>query len=390
MGYTLEHRVYNTLAFSIIIVSFLAAFLNSFFGIHWMTTVLGFSGCVVAIALFYLSRFKGLFNRSSIYVMMAVGAVIMGFIYPFDGGSTGPWIFIVLNLVIVFVVISPNQSQLFIVAAWLMYVVSFYVIEYLNEDWVMHYSSRGGRMSDMIATFAYAFVLMAITIIAFKRNYNKERETVRLQNEELSRKNRQIEILMKELNHRVKNNLQVVTSLLNLQSARIKDADARNAVLDGRNRLISMVLIHQKLYQNERPTEIDMKEYLVELSNNIVVTNRSETRKDLLTLEIEPVVFKVEHAVPVGLIVNELVTNAVKHAFVPETDADRIRIRFYQLGNRFGLIVSDNGKGFSGAIGDSFGLPLVRSLVDQLEGTMNVGSAVKGTTVTIEFGFSNE
>lgn len=389
-GFPLEHRVYNVLAFSVIIVAFLAATLNILLGIHPVTTILGFSGCIIAIILFFASRYLGKFNKWSTYIMMLVGAIIMGLIYPFDGGSTGPWIFIVLNLIIVFVVISPTQSQMLIVAMWLVYVIGLYAYEYINEDWVIYYPTREGRMNDMIATFSYAFVLMAITIITFKRSYNNERETVRLQNEELSRKNQQIEILMKELNHRVKNNLQVVTSLLSLQSARVKDADARNALLDGKNRLISMVLIHQKLYQSERPTEIDMKEYLTDLSRNIATTNRSKHQENLLSLSLKSVHFRVEHAVPIGLIVNELVTNAVKHAFLTEHEDDRVSIRFYQTGNRHALIVSDNGQGFSGKVGDSFGLPLVRSLVEQLDGTMDLRSVERGTTVTIEFGLADE
>lgn len=383
-GFSLEHRVYNILAFSIVIFSFLVGLFNHYLGIHWMTTLAGFAGCLVAAVLFYISRFIGRFNGLTIYAMMFAGIVILGVIYPYDGGSQGAWIFGTLTLIIVFITISPNKAQVIVLAIWLSYVLGLFTIEYFNEEWVLGYNSRRERLLDFMVTFAYCLSLMALTIITFKRSYNREREKVTLQNAELARKNQQIEILMKELNHRVKNNLQVVTSLLNLQSARIKDPEARNAVLDGRNRLLSMVLIHQKLYQNERPTEINMKEYLIELSDNIVMTNRSVAHDDFLFLNIEDIIFKVEHAVPVGLIVNELVTNSVKHAFDEENVNNRISIYFRKMQKGFSLIIEDNGKGYTGSPKDSFGLQLVRSLVEQLDGTLNISSK-KGTEINIEF-----
>lgn len=390
LGYPLEHRVYNVLAFSIIIFSFQVGLMNYYVGLHWMISIAGFSGCVVAGVLFYLSRYKGAFNGFTIYTIMIAGIVILAVIYPYDGGSQGAWILGTLTLIIVFITISPNKSQLLVLAVWLLFVLTLFTIEYVLEDWVLTYASKRQRLLDMMVTFTYCLSVMGLTIITFKRSYHREREKVQQQNEELSRKNRQIEILMKELNHRVKNNLQVVSTLLNLQSAQIEDPVARNAVLDGRNRLLSMVLIHQKLYQNEKPTEINMRDYLIELCNNIVATNRSVHYGNYLLIDVDDIALRIEHAVPLGLIVNELVTNTVKHAFVMEQADDRVQIRFAGVDREFLLAVSDNGKRFTGPLRESFGLQLVRSLVDQLEGRMEMLPREPGTEIRINFSIAYE
>ena len=276
-------------------------------------------------------------------------------------------------------------------------IVLLYAIEYLFPNLIHYgYSSEGARLLDFAITMIYSLFFVLITTLTFKRSYNRERTRVNNQNGELlnlnkklSEKTAQIEILMKELSHRVKNNLQVVTSLLNLQSNRIKDPDAKAAVLDGRNRLLSMVLLHQKLYVTDKPTIIDMKEYIIDLTSNLVEANKSEVTKKVV-FNLEQIFLKIETAVPLGLIINELITNSLKYAFEIDSPADELRVTFEKQGVELVLTVADNGKGFvREPSNNSFGLQLVDSLVSQLEGSFSMDSS-NGTITVIKMKTNDE
>jgi two-component sensor histidine kinase len=276
-------------------------------------------------------------------------------------------------------------------------IVLLYAIEYLFPRLIHYgYNNEGARLLDFAITMIYSLFFVLITTLTFKRSYNRERTRVNNQNGELqtlnkklSEKTAQIEMLMKELSHRVKNNLQVVTSLLNLQSNRIKDPDAKAAVLDGRNRLLSMVLLHQKLYVTDKPTIIDIKEYIIDLTNNLVEANKLEVTKKVV-FNLEQIFLKIETAVPLGLIINELITNSLKYAFEIDSPADELRVTFEKQGVELVLTVADNGKGFVREPStNSFGLQLVDSLVSQLEGSFSMDSS-NGTITVIKMKTNDE
>jgi two-component sensor histidine kinase len=330
-------------------------------------------------------------------VMIGFALLFIVSVYPNDSGSKGPLAFVFISLVHVFIVISKESLQLKVFFSMVFTIVLLYAIEYLFPNLIHYgYSSEGARLLDFAITMIYSLFFVLITTLTFKRSYNRERTRVNNQNGELlnlnkklSEKTAQIEILMKELSHRVKNNLQVVTSLLNLQSNRIKDPDAKAAVLDGRNRLLSMVLLHQKLYVTDKPTIIDMKEYIIDLTSNLVEANKSEVTKKVV-FNLEQIFLKIETAVPLGLIINELITNSLKYAFEIDSPADELRVTFEKQGVELVLTVADNGKGFvREPSNNSFGLQLVDSLVSQLEGSFSMDSS-NGTITVIKMKTNDE
>lgn len=196
------------------------------------------------------------------------------------------------------------------------------------------------------------------------------------------------EWLMKEINHRVKNNLQVVMSLLSSQSSYLKDEAALNAIHESRHRVHAISLIHRKLYQSDRlMTVIDMSTYIKEvveyLSDNLDVNSRIS-----FALNIEPIMLDVTQAVPAGLIINEAVTNAVKYAF-PGNSKGQISIRMHQMpDDRIELIISDNGIGlpdnFNWQHAESLGMSLMNGLTRQLDGIFTVEQD-NGLTIRIIF-----
>jgi two-component sensor histidine kinase len=203
---------------------------------------------------------------------------------------------------------------------------------------------------------------------------------------ELSSKNDENVLLLKEIHHRVKNNLEVVSSLIALQSAQINDPAIQEAMQASQNRVASMGILHQKLYQSEHLAFIEMKNYFMHLTENIL-DSYSSAGKVEVEFDMEKIDLDIDTAVPIGLIVNELMTNALKYAF-PQGQIGKIKLSLLNLGNEtLKLIISDNGIGKplnALPIGTGFGTQLVDLLTKQLGGklTQNIEN---GTQITIQF-----
>ncbi len=221
------------------------------------------------------------------------------------------------------------------------------------------------------AIVALAVLLVSLAGVWYNRYRLKKRS-----NAVLERKNERIETLMRELHHRVKNNLQVISSLLSLQSLRMEDGEARSAVEEGRHRVEAMGLIHQRLYQYDEMTGVGMKDYVEELVNNLVDAYANGPVN--VKLDIEDLHLDIDRAVPVGLILNELCTNSFKHG-LSEADKPCLEVGLRRSAEGITMLVADNGLGLPSRDGDgsnpsSFGLKLVEMLVKQLDATLDVVS----------------
>jgi two-component sensor histidine kinase len=194
------------------------------------------------------------------------------------------------------------------------------------------------------------------------------------------------EALLKEIHHRVKNNLQLISSLLNLQAARIADPAVAELFADSRNRVRSMALVHENLYRAGNFARISMEAHIQNLCAHLIRAYGGHSRTVELVTDIEDLQLDIDRAVSCGLIINELVSNALKHAF-PGGRAGRITVALSLLDEkRCALTVSDDGVGLPSGYGDrdSLGLQLVQDLTQQLRGTIAV-SHDKGTSFTISF-----
>ena len=209
----------------------------------------------------------------------------------------------------------------------------------------------------------------------------QEAATIRQQRDEIAVKNEENETLLKEIHHRVKNNLEVVSSLLELQSDTLEGGGALDAMRAGQSRVASMGLLHQKLYQGRDLATVNMRDYLGELTESITATYDIDEGIQI-AIDVPPDLdLDVDRAVPVGLIVNELVTNSLKYAFphgVPSggvlTDTDAlIRVRMVEREQAIHLSVEDNGAGKIAGVtkGTGFGTRLVQLLTKQLEGHLH-------------------
>lgn len=197
------------------------------------------------------------------------------------------------------------------------------------------------------------------------------------------------EALLKEIHHRVKNNLQVISSVLRLQSDYIKDEQALELFKDSQNRIRSMALIHEKLYQSRDLSEIEMQDYVRDLTETLLRSYAAPAPLATLSIQADDISLNIDTAIPCGLIINELVSNSLKHAFQEAKPENGIIVQIFLTdNNQYTLIVQDNGIGFPETLDfrntESLGLELVCIFTDQLEGTIELERS-QGTIFTITF-----
>jgi two-component system, sensor histidine kinase PdtaS len=258
---------------------------------------------------------------------------------------------------------------------------------------------------------AASVLLLLLLLLIFNRYRVKQRANKQLQDkqDEINWQNQQLEKmvvdekkitaekdkllqekewLMKEINHRVKNNLQVVMSLLNTQSAYLQDEAALNAIQESRHRVHAISLIHRKLYQSDQQlTTIDMVTYIKDVTEYLADSLDMQSRITF-GLFIDPIELDVTQAVPVGLIINEAVTNAVKYAF-PQSSQSQINISMYKKDNGvIELMIRDNGvglpPGYDWQQSESLGMSLIHGLSRQLDGRFDLIQQ-DGITIKITF-----
>jgi two-component sensor histidine kinase len=227
--------------------------------------------------------------------------------------------------------------------------------------------------------------LLLITYVFFIRK-KKQSKILRAKNNQINLALKEKELLIKEVHHRVKNNFQIIASLLELQTKGIEDKKALAFANETKNRLKSMALIHQKLYQDEDDL-INFEEYIHLLINEISSIHNLR-KKVTVEIKVYNLFFDIDTAIPLGLIINELVTNAYKYAFSKEEKGKLAVIIKKLKQGKYKLIVSDNGQGIPSSFNikntKSFGLNLVNRLVRQLQGTMAI-TYNKGAVIEIEF-----
>ena len=226
----------------------------------------------------------------------------------------------------------------------------------------------------LIAVVGSLLLMSGLIFYQFKL---KQKSSVLLteKNIEIEKSLQERETLLKEIHHRVKNNLQIISSLLSLQSKNTNDAATQGAISESRNRVKSMSLIHEQLYQEDTISGVEMKDYITRLVSSLTSSYGLDTDRIDIQIEAENVLLDVDSAIPLGLIINELVSNAMKYAF-PDQRTGVILISLKDNMNELLLRVQDDGVGMdtSKKTNQSFGLSMVNSLMRKLKAEMNIVS----------------
>ncbi len=194
-------------------------------------------------------------------------------------------------------------------------------------------------------------------------------------------------LLLQEIHHRVKNNMQIISSLLSLQSNYVQDSEVHDILKESQNRVRSMAMIHEKLYQSKDFSKVDFGEYVQSLNSSLFHSYVIDHEHIKIKTDVKNVFLGINTAIPCGLLINELVTNSIKHAF-PDGMEGEINVKFASIDGKIILTVSDNGVGFLEDMDfqntKTLGMQLINTLVGQIDGTMEI-SGFNGAKFKITF-----
>ena len=253
------------------------------------------------------------------------------------------------------------------------------ILKLENEQATQLYDARINRFK-IIGFFGLLLLALGGFTMFQLRNRNQK---IAKQNETIGKALTEKDLLLREIHHRVKNNLQLVSSLLTLQGRSINDETALQAINEGKSRVRSMALIHQDLYNKENLTGIGVKDYIEKLTQELFSTYRIDKDKISLEMQVENMILDVDTLVPLGLIINELITNSLKYAW-SEGQLGMLSVSLSKLNDALVLEVQDDGVGYDHTkVSDSsFGSTLVAALAEQLEAKVSIVSN-NGTSVKL-------
>jgi two-component sensor histidine kinase len=242
----------------------------------------------------------------------------------------------------------------------------------LSKEIALASTVKNQRLTLILTVLSLLFV--GVLLWQMKRQNQLKTKANKL----LAAKNEKIKTLLWEVHHRVKNNLLFISSLLDMQADSSEDHTAKQALTSARDRIETMSLLHQRLlYKEEILASVNIEEYLTELLEELKMVYKGDhSRSFSINLQVDDAYLDLEQALPLGLIVNELVTNAIKHANIPEEERLVIDV-YYQQNDLKKLIVHDNGqlaKVIRNPAENSFGTQLVDLLIRQLKGKFSISN----------------
>ncbi len=258
-----------------------------------------------------------------------------------------------------------------------------------KEEMLENESNKQRNFLIAIAMTLFFLSLLTVGIYFNLKSYKKQKLIVEHQNELIQNSLTEKETLLREIHHRVKNNLQIISSLLNMQSEHIEDENVLLSIQEGQSRVQAMSLIHQNLYQSENLDKVNIENYLKELTNYLSTMYKGDSNSVKVSIETANIQFDFDTAIPLGLIVNELVSNAFKHAF-PNQKEGTISIQINALNSiDYQLLVSNDGQqlppSFDWNKPKSLGMKLVTILSKQLRGSFSLKENESKTTFEVLF-----
>jgi len=238
--------------------------------------------------------------------------------------------------------------------------------------------------------FIISLIFLGILLSLVTYYYTKNRKKNRLLDKQKTLLERTVEdknILLKEIHHRVKNNLQVISSLLSLQQRQISDVKAAEAMQEGRDRVKAMALIHQNLYQDTDLIGVEINDYVNKLANNLVKNYQTVNKPIALIINVDPIKLDIDTIIPLGLVINEIISNALKYAFTAQ-DAGTLNIELTYNNHLLSLSVKDNGKGLPEDFDinniSSLGFRLIKAFSDKLKAKLHINSTKQGTVIQLD------
>lgn len=315
---------------------------------------IGIPLAVVAIlGLYILPHFELDTTISITFTLMYLGIYIAGLQRILGPG----YVILILNMILILILFFIKHRTAVLLTCLLGVSVNILIIN--STSIFLH--------EYLIGSIAFLSFFYAISTLIYKYQ-----ERLIIENKNIQSKNQEIQLLLKEIHHRVKNNLQTISSILYLQSVKMTDAEAKEAIIKGQHRIESMALIHKNLYQRTNLAGIEMKDYITSLVENL--DNAHGSDKDVeIVIEMEATELDIDTAIPIGLILNEVLTNAFEYAFENRAQG-KIMITMNKNSSEQNVIdIRDNGIG-NNTTNNIFGNKLIQLLTKQIDAVFEEGN----------------
>jgi two-component sensor histidine kinase len=325
-------------------------------------------------------------NIAITYNVSSIMALISAFIITiYSGGINSEFIFTLALIVFAGYVTTKRYGQVYLILVFCLVLLIFSqsIPELSITENVIPEDSKS--LFNLLSVLFSMFLLGNI----FGKNLLKTHHALYRSKKELTAQMEEKETLLKEVHHRVKNNLQTVSSLLSLQSRNVEEARMKTLLKSTQNRVISMAMVHEMLYMRNDISQIEYKSYVQELSEYLIRSIKGLDSKVQLKIDIPDIKLGIDTAIPLGLLINEAITNALKYGFADEEEGEIYIVLKKELDKQYVLNIGDNGKGFPETItyknSKSLGLKLIHNLTRQLKGTIQRDNSKKGTNYIIRF-----
>lgn len=371
---------YFTSAFSLIFCFICLFFLNITEVIPFVFFGFGILNLINTILFYYHNNLLLTYNAVS--VLTLASAIIITL---FSGGINSPFIFVLAIIVIAGYVTTQSYGTLYLNLCLLIVVLIY-------SQNIADFSFATNLVPEKSKNiFALLSVLFSVYLLGgvFGKNLLSAHLNLHKTKEELEHKIHEKETLLKEVHHRVKNNLQTVSSLLSLQSRNVSNKGAKNLLKSSQNRVLSMAMVHEMLYMREDISKIGYRSYVQELAEYLVRSIKGTSSNITLDIDIPEVKLNIDTAIPLGLLINEAVTNSLKYGIVDDSQGYIfIKLRKGEF-DEYILNIGDTGVGYSETINhkttQSLGLKLIHNLARQLRGSIVRDMTLKGTHYFVKF-----
>ncbi|WP_430905850.1 sensor histidine kinase [Maribacter sp. 2-571] len=329
------------------------------------------------------------FNRHGNLVIMAVVTSILSLLSTliitfYSGGIQSAFIFVLPVIVLAGYISTSAFGRIYLYAILTIILLIYWgsVSEVFFFENVVPPASK--NMFGLLSLLFSVYLLEGV----FGRNLLKAHFKMRKTKDEVEEKILEKENLLKEVHHRVKNNLQTISSLINLQSRNVEDLSIKKMLKSSQNRVIAMAMIHEMLYTREDASQIDCASYVQELVEHLVRSVKGTSSNIDIVIDIAEIKFNIDTAIPIGLLVNEAITNSLRYGIVDDAKGT-VFVKMKREAEELVLEMGDDGKGFPDEItyknSKSMGLQLMQKLVRQLRGSLHRAPKTKGTHYIIRF-----
>lgn len=373
--FRLSRLIAILLSCSLLVIS-VVFYIYNFSG--WLVYSIGF--VISAFSWFWLERFHTYLPVALIFIFGGSALVSYSLLYDrYAIHLIDPFWLVCISL---YSFITMGKKWGILLFTYTSAIMAYYLTQNFNENVRLSELTQNRNTVAMAVELFLCLTIIAFFISHFIDSVNYSEKKHHLSNHELQRRNKELvkkenekTVLLQEIHHRVKNNLQIIVSLLRMQSHEIESDEARENFQQAINRVLSMSLIHQRMYEENNLSDIQVQDYLKVLIRDMLVAHE-QSEKVTYTVNGNLSSLGLKSMVPLGLITTELVSNSIKHAF---ESGGEIKITINQLSEEnFSFLYFDSGK-WKSPYGNSFGLTLIDTLTDQLDGTYQRKAKEEGT-----------